>query len=62
MRWDFGGLTTEVTVSRMGHYIHIASNFVNAQKATPPRFSHAGGVVFSWHLNYIVWCAAARII
>ena len=21
MRWDFGGLTTEVTVSRMGHYI-----------------------------------------
>ena len=60
-----GGLTTEVTVSRMEHYIilhHIASNFVNAQKATPPRFSHAGGVVCSWYLNYMIWCAAARII
>ena len=46
-----GGLTTEVTVSRMGYCIilhHIASNFVNAQQATPLRicFRYAGGVAF----------------
>ena len=51
MRWDFGGLTTEVTVSRMGHYIILRRTLSTLRK--PPRrvFSHAGGVVFSWYLK-----------
>ena len=39
-----GGLTTEVTVSRMGHYIILRRTLSTLRK--PPRrvFSHAGGV------------------
>ena len=51
MRWDFGGLTTEVTVSRMGHYIILRRTLSMLSK--PPRrvFTRAGGVVFSWYLK-----------
>ena len=44
MRWDFGGLTTEVTVSRIGHYIILRRTLSTLRK--PPRrvFTHAGGV------------------
>ena len=35
MRWDFGGLTTEVTVSRMGHYIILRRTLSTLRK--PPR-------------------------
>ena len=35
MRWDFGGLTTEVTVSRMGHYIILRRTLSTLSK--PPR-------------------------
>ena len=46
-----GGLTTEVTVSRMGHYIILRRTLSTLRK--PPRrvFTHAGGVVFSWYLK-----------
>ena len=35
MRWDFGGLTTKVTVSRMGHYIILRRTLSMLSK--PPR-------------------------
>ena len=67
MRWDFGGLTTEVTVSRMGHYIILRRTLSTLSKP-PRRVSHtlAGwsfrGILFLYdmvccgsdHLDHIV--------
>ena len=39
MRWDFGGLTTKVTVSRMGYYIILARN-LSMLRQPPRRVSH----------------------
>ena len=67
MRWDFGGLTTKVTVSRMGHYI-ILRRTLSMLSKPPRRVSHtmAGwsfrGILFLYcmvcrssdHLDHIV--------
>ena len=48
MRWDFGGLTTEVTVSRMGHYIILRRTLSTLSK--PPRrvsYTLAGWPLFT---------------
>ena len=48
MRWDFGGLTTEVTVSRMGHYIILRRTLSTLSKL-PRRVSYtlAGWPLFT---------------
>ena len=46
MRWDFGGLTTEVTVSRMGHYIILARNLSMLRQ--PPRRVPISSTLAGW--------------
>ena len=57
-----GGLTTELTVSRMGHYIILRR--ILSMLSKPPRrvFTHAGGVAFfTFTYYYIVWYPAAQL-
>ena len=53
MRWDFGGLTTEVTVSRMGYYIILARN-LSMLRQPPRRVSQYADGVASVHSNEIL--------
>ena len=46
MRWDFGGLTTKVTVSRMGHYIILRRTLSMLSK--PPRCVSVSGTPAGW--------------